>query len=520
MDTRPVNGVPPIVGDVLHSPGRPLDPAARAFMQPRFGHDFSRVRIHADSKAAESARAVNALAYTVGQDVVFGAGRYAPTTSQGQKLLAHELTHVVQQRQAAESSTLEIDDAHEQAAQETSTAVAAGNPRVAVAATDRQGLTRETPDYPETKKQVLEELNRDMPVAILGMLDGLDPATRTKLDADPQISQAIAKLPPNARAIVQKHMGVGKSKTAVPAANVSMTRLEFDRIMKDRYRVKTIRTATFQDQSFGDMQESQWKAWDPGSSSMVYNWIVEAFVNLEKTFGGLPEVKDIVFFEMHYVYDKNNHVVKDPKTGASFSVGQMMIYQAVQTGNEMFNQQGGLETPTIEQAVRRNITHELGHGIAETALTQGTQGPVGADPDLFKEYNPAVGWTKDMKLYDIQEPAVQAAFDNNVAPPAQFQITKDNATTKPWKERPLTRYVAENPSEDFAEAIMAYVNEPELLKKYSPKRFAFIEKHKARWIASGQPKVNIWEQVKRGGPARVLKPSQPPTIWERAKESQ
>jgi len=89
--------VPPIVHEVLGSPGRPLDPAARAFTESRFGHDFSQVRLHTDTKAAESARAVNSLAYTVGQHVVFGTGRYAPGTTEGGRLLAHELTHVVQQ---------------------------------------------------------------------------------------------------------------------------------------------------------------------------------------------------------------------------------------------------------------------------------------------------------------------------------------------------------------------------------------------------------------------------------------
>ncbi len=139
--------VPPIVHEVLRSPGQPLDPATRAFMEPRFGHDFSRVqlhtppttqtsmtinqpgdryeqeadraaqkvlqtsepdvgrmaghdfsrvRIHADTRAAESAQVVNALAYAVGQDVVFGAGQFAPQTTEGRRLLAHELTHVVQ----------------------------------------------------------------------------------------------------------------------------------------------------------------------------------------------------------------------------------------------------------------------------------------------------------------------------------------------------------------------------------------------------------------------------------------
>ena len=94
---------PPIVNDVLSSPGHALDSRARALFEPRFGHDFSRVRVHTDARAAESAQAVNASAYTVGRNVVFATGQYAPESSSGRQLLAHELTHVVQQ--SADSSS-------------------------------------------------------------------------------------------------------------------------------------------------------------------------------------------------------------------------------------------------------------------------------------------------------------------------------------------------------------------------------------------------------------------------------
>jgi hypothetical protein len=143
---------PPIVHDVLRSSGRPLEVSARGFMEQRFGNDFgstsasgalqastgalqvgpvddphereadtvadrvmnestsstanrgfdfSQVRIHTDAQAAESARSVNAAAYTVGRDIVFGTGQYQPHTRQGQRLLAHELTHVAQQSHGA-----------------------------------------------------------------------------------------------------------------------------------------------------------------------------------------------------------------------------------------------------------------------------------------------------------------------------------------------------------------------------------------------------------------------------------
>ena len=122
--------VPPIVHDVLESPGQSLDARTRAFMEPQFGHDFSRVRVHADAKAAESARAVGALAYTVGREVVFGEGQYHPDTGGGKRLLAHELTHVVQQTNGfqAELAINQPGDRYEQEADHTALAIIRGAP--------------------------------------------------------------------------------------------------------------------------------------------------------------------------------------------------------------------------------------------------------------------------------------------------------------------------------------------------------------------------------------------------------
>lgn len=91
---------PESIQQTLTSQGHELDSETRSFMEPRFGHDFSQVRIHTDEQAAESAQAVNALAYTVGSDIVFGQRQYSPGTQEGKELLAHELTHVVQHEKA------------------------------------------------------------------------------------------------------------------------------------------------------------------------------------------------------------------------------------------------------------------------------------------------------------------------------------------------------------------------------------------------------------------------------------
>jgi hypothetical protein len=95
-------GTPAAADDGLRASGQPLDAPTREFFAPRFGEDFDGVRVHTDETAAESAASMNAAAYTVGRDVVFGHGQYAPETAEGRKTLAHELAHVVQQRRGAE----------------------------------------------------------------------------------------------------------------------------------------------------------------------------------------------------------------------------------------------------------------------------------------------------------------------------------------------------------------------------------------------------------------------------------
>src|SRR2546430_12419789 len=97
---------PSLVKNVVGSGGgSPLDRDTRGFMESRLGADFSDVRVHTDAKASESARSVQAHAYTVGSDVVFQSGQYTPESDSGKKMLAHELTHVVQQRSGPVAGT-------------------------------------------------------------------------------------------------------------------------------------------------------------------------------------------------------------------------------------------------------------------------------------------------------------------------------------------------------------------------------------------------------------------------------
>ena len=127
IDTTAQDDVPQVVYSTLRSRGQLLDDDTRGFMGQRFGQDFMAVRVHNDTQAAQAAQAVDALAFTVGQNVVFGAGQYTPGTPRGQQLIAHELAHTIQQRNSAPSAvSLQMDhanDAAEQEAQSIATAL-------------------------------------------------------------------------------------------------------------------------------------------------------------------------------------------------------------------------------------------------------------------------------------------------------------------------------------------------------------------------------------------------------------
>jgi hypothetical protein len=155
------------VKDLLSSSsGQPLDRPTQALMQSRLGHDFSDVRVHADGQATESAKSVNAHAYTVGTNVVFQADKYSPGTESGQKMLAHELTHVVQQKAGPVDGTpapggisvSHPSDPFEQAAERNAEQAMSSNaPAAAPAmATQATSLQREGDDEEEVQTSAVQ----------------------------------------------------------------------------------------------------------------------------------------------------------------------------------------------------------------------------------------------------------------------------------------------------------------------------------------------------------------------------
>ncbi|HET7841455.1 MAG TPA: DUF4157 domain-containing protein [Terriglobia bacterium] len=163
------SGVPPIVHEVLRSPGQPLPASVRTQLEPRFGQDFSPVRIHTDPQAAKSAVALNAEAYTVGRHVVFGPGRCRPETPDGLHLIAHELAHSIQQGMQASSL------------QKSLTVGEVGDPDEAAADKAADAALRSAPSAP---------LGRSGPVIRRRWVraPGMDPDNRVAWDdADPKV---------------------------------------------------------------------------------------------------------------------------------------------------------------------------------------------------------------------------------------------------------------------------------------------------------------------------------------------
>lgn len=325
---------------------------------------------------------------------------------------------------------------------------------------------------------------------------------------------------------------------AGPGASDAVSRAEFDRDMVRRFGVQRIRTGSFGEQEAdvnsrpgvqpgGRLTRPRWHEWDPGSASPIYRWIVDAFEDFESRVGGLPPVQEIIFFDTYFTVDTNGNVVPAPKIGADFGAGIMRVYRSgVSTrtplpfarsdasdrypgmgvigvaGIEGQTPGAPLPVPTAAQSAARTITHELGHGLAEEAHK--------AEPNLFDQYRRDIGWFGD-KLFDIGIPAVRTAIAGNTAPPASItvkqgghtltqptEITKADWNHPRWIEQPLTYYmVTGGPGEDFAEAVMAYTQAPDLLRTRSPSRYLFLDSHRERWLPHlyVRPPVGDFPQV-------------------------
>lgn len=399
------------VQDALRG-GEPLPPQPRRLLEPTLGRDLGGVRLHADAAAAELADRLDAEAFALGEHIGFAAGRFAPDTAAGRRLIAHEVQHT---RQPGRS---------------------------VVRRQPRRGA------------------------------------------ADPNL------LEPS------------------PQPPAAMTHAEFDGMLRRRFGVQRIATGTEDEQRTlltprggappGGVVLPGWQAWDPGASSTAYASILASLEDTARSLGGLPAISEVLFLRTHYIVGANGIGVAEPSTGASFGAGHLSVHETAVSGNK------GLPTgrstvtgayppvviglaprpgeiagapqpaPTREQHIRRILTHELGHGVAEAAMA--------ADMQTFIAYARAVGWSAGA-LFDIGQSAAAQALAAGTPPPPALRITPERWNDPAWVEQPVSRYMVEGgPGEDFAEAVMAYVQEPALLQARSPARFRFVAANRDRWL--------------------------------------
>jgi len=293
-------------------------------------------------------------------------------------------------------------------------------------------------------------------------------------------------------------------KTAAPA---TLDRVGFEKIMKAEFGVQTIKTG---DQATQEGVAGQtitgWNSWAPDAAAGEYQQIVDAFRDFRKAFTTTPMVTDIVFYEKRYIV-VNGTVVPDTDTGAAFGTTDLTIYK---TGSHMYkalpldksNAQGSYgnappgslgvtykgdpkSAPLIAPIAwgdnfKRVIAHELGHGLQSAAMNVSNA----PDPDMQKDYNKAVGWTVAVppKLFDITVKAVQTAIAGGTTPPSQYEITLANWNDPVWGEQPVSAYSLDNPGDDFADSVMAFVYNPQMLKKRSPARYSFIDSRRSKWL--------------------------------------
>lgn len=406
--------------------GRPLPQPTRAVFEPRFGEDLGSVRIHTGTAAAATARDLQARAFAIGADIVFGAGEYAPGTTPGQTLLAHELAHVVQQAPGRHA------------------------PGASAAQAEREADAAARGHVPLSAR----------PIAL------------HRQPTPPQTGMTRAELGRRLRAIFGHDVPIEVGDRERQTRELGGPR--------DRRRLP-----------------DDWQAWDPGASSPLYDEILGAVLDVGREIGGVPDIRQIVFYNVRYVYDDELNVVADTNAAAQITTRRVMyiyrgaLFETEVVGSSSFRSSGvflasgrstagrkGASAPmgsaTRAESQRRSVAHELGHGIEWAS-------------GALREFEQAVGWARvdgELRLYDIQARGVKQAIARGAEPPAAARITKRDWNSGAHLEQPMREYAVSDSAEDFADSLMAWLYARDVLKARSPARFKFFDDQARRrgWL--------------------------------------
>jgi hypothetical protein len=298
------------------------------------------------------------------------------------------------------------------------------------------------------------------------------------------------------------------------AAAGPMTRARFEQVVAVHFGVASVRTGTQSEQEDrltpiggmppGGIHIPAWQSWDPGAGSETYQAIVDAFTDTAAAFGGVPPVREIVFFDRPFALGPNNVPHPAQSEAASYGAGTMTIYRRATTATAGLpvGRSGarGLRSPTLQvtgiegqfpgapieapaqtESTRRTIVHELGHGLEEAA--HGPDPRTAPDPRMLQDYAREVGWTATAppRLFDASIAAVRTALAAGQTPDARHEITAQDWNSPRHGEQPISHYSLTSPFEDFAEAVSAFVSAPSLLRARSSRRYAFLDTRPSLW---------------------------------------
>ncbi|GLR16684.1 eCIS core domain-containing protein [Portibacter lacus] len=405
-----------------------------AKMETTLNANFSNVKINTNSSKATE---VGALAYTQGDSIDFAPGQFNPNSNDGQELIGHELTHVVQQREgrvkpnkSVNGMSINDDAGLEQEA-------------------DKLGTKAAHSTAPIQRKTSPNNTNYDSSLI------------QRSVDTESPI-QTLHE----AQSYFSTHFSVGSVRQGTIEDQAAKI-----------YRYRGSNRDLTQDRILEMLREANWEPWILPDNDPKWQAIANSLQNFSSNFNSLPPISEIVFFKVDY--NLSEGTVVPVRTGASYSAGHLLIHEDFSTASSNLRQAtsrsvegGDSSLQEVQNDEQRNdyvesiITHELGHGLVEQSFA--------SDHEFGNNFNRAVGWING-QLYDIQNAEVAAAIQNSTAPPENAKITRQNWNSSSIREQPISLYSISNPAEDMAESIRAFTHNTVALRQRSPARYTFIQ---------------------------------------------
>jgi hypothetical protein len=303
----------------------------------------------------------------------------------------------------------------------------------------------------------------------VGRLAQHDPAALAAVAVQRAPTPGATKKAAAAQGRLQQRWGVGTIRAATLAEQAA-----------ELIRVGTVPRATPAADVERMLTAAGWASWSPADDHALWDDLVKAFDDVGGTFGGVPKIDRILFFQSAYKYDASKRggpgLVPHTKEGAYVSGSTMGV-----------NEHGSKDQLNLPTAATRStegkkginvglasrvqvMTHEVGHGLVQAFLSED---PIAESARFARD----VGWHQHVELYDVQGPGVREALARGDAPDAAQRITEQDWYLPKWKEQPPSRYaVTDGPAEDMAETLMMFVRSRSTLGARSPARLAWAER--------------------------------------------